>query len=75
MKKDIKQFIRECDTRQRNKTENLNPAGLLQPLPIPTRIWSDISMDFVERLSNSNGYNVIMIVFLNKLIIKLFFSL
>jgi hypothetical protein len=55
MKEGMKQFIRESDACQRNKTKTLNPAGLLQPLPIPTRILSEISMDFVERLSNSNG--------------------
>lgn len=62
MKRDIKQFITECDSYQRNKTQNLNPAGLLQPLPLPTRIWSDISMNFIEGLSNSNGYNLIIII-------------
>ncbi|WVZ76339.1 hypothetical protein U9M48_024322 [Paspalum notatum var. saurae] len=44
----IWEFIRGCLVCQRNKTEHLHPAGLLQPLPVPTEIWSDIAMDFVE---------------------------
>jgi hypothetical protein len=50
MKKSIKRFIRECPICQRNKQENTLSAGLLQPLLIPNRIWSDISLDFVEGL-------------------------
>lgn len=62
MKGDIRQFIRECETCQRNKAENIFPSGLLQPLPIPTRVWTDISMDFIEGLPKSKGYSVIMVV-------------
>ena len=31
-------FVRSCSTCQRNKTETLHPAGLLQPLPVPLRV-------------------------------------
>uniref|UniRef100_A0A6N2KZ88 Integrase catalytic domain-containing protein n=1 Tax=Salix viminalis TaxID=40686 RepID=A0A6N2KZ88_SALVM len=62
MRKDIRQFIKECEICQRNKTDNLRPAGLLQPLQIPKQVWTDISMDFIEGLPMSKGYNVILVV-------------
>jgi len=62
MRADIKRFIRECDTCQQNKYENICPTSLLQPLPIPTRIWTDISMDFIEGLPLSQGHSVIFVI-------------
>jgi hypothetical protein len=62
MRADIKRFVRECNICQENKHETILLAGLLQPLPIPTRVWSDISMDFIEGLPLSHGYSVILVV-------------
>lgn len=47
----VRDFVASCTVCQRNKTEHLHPAGLLQPLAVPTTIWADISMDFVLRSS------------------------
>lgn len=46
----VRDFVASCIVCQRNKTEHLQPASLLQPLAVPTAIWADISMDFVKGL-------------------------
>lgn len=35
---------------------------MLQPLSIPTQVWSDISIDFVEGLPQSQGYTTISVM-------------
>nr|GEX06451.1 retrovirus-related Pol polyprotein from transposon 17.6 [Tanacetum cinerariifolium] len=58
----IKEYIRQCDTCQRFKPELVPYPGLLQPFLIPSRVWSGISMDFIDELSMSKGRTTIMVV-------------
>ena len=58
----VRDFVMSCATCQRNKTEALHPAGLLQPLPVPSRVWVDISIDFIEALPKVHGKSVILTV-------------
>lgn len=51
-----------CSPCQRNKTDHLHLAGLLQPLPIPSMVWADISMDFIDRLPKVGGKSVVLTV-------------
>jgi hypothetical protein len=44
------------------KSEHLHPAGLLLPLQVPTAVWADIGLDFVEALPRVRGKSVILTV-------------
>lgn len=59
----VVQFIASCDTCARSKAAKHHPYGLLQPLPIPTRPWGSISMDFVTALPPTpSGQDAILVV-------------
>lgn len=62
MKKDIYTHTQECLVCQKNKGETVASPGLLQPIPIPERVWTEISMDFIVGLPNSHGKTTILVV-------------
>ena len=55
MKRDIAQFVANCQICQQVKAEHQRPARLLQPLPIPEWMWDHITMDFVIRLPRTKN--------------------
>lgn len=55
-------MVASCQTCQQQKNETLAPGGLLQPLQIPSHVWSDISMDFNMALPPRKGKTVIWVV-------------
>ncbi|KAL1534405.1 hypothetical protein AAHA92_30586 [Salvia divinorum] len=61
MSRDVKKFVAACVDCQTTKYSTQKPAGLLQPLPIPTQVWEDVSMDFIVGLPLSKGYTTIMV--------------
>ncbi|CAH9112482.1 unnamed protein product [Cuscuta epithymum] len=58
----VSQYVRECEVCQRTKINSLAPGGLLSPLPIPTAVWADVTMDFIEGLPTSGGKNSIFVI-------------
>jgi hypothetical protein len=62
MRRLVQDFVRACSICQRCKTEHLHPAGLLLPLPLPTGVWTDIGLDFIEALPRVRGKSVILTV-------------
>jgi hypothetical protein len=57
MKREIANYISECDTCQRVKASHLKVAGTLQPLPIPSWKWEDLNMDFIVGLPNTSRHH------------------
>ena len=51
----VEAYIAGCDDCQRNKSAHRRPAGLLQPLHIPARPWTHISIDIVSGLPLKYG--------------------
>ena len=58
----VKDHVRSCQICQQTKPERLPPAGLLQPLPIPSTPWEVATMDFIDGLPQSRQYNYILVV-------------
>ncbi|GMQ12089.1 hypothetical protein CsSME_00054546 [Camellia sinensis var. sinensis] len=62
MRDAVEQYVKTCLVCQQDKVENQSPAGLLEPLPIPSRPWESISMDFIVALPKSEGCKTILVV-------------
>jgi hypothetical protein len=63
MKIEIAKYVARCDTCRRVKVEHLKSAGMLQPLPIPSWKWEDISMNFITGLpKTSRGFDSIWVI-------------
>ena len=46
----IRQFCHNCHGCRANQVSRQRKQGLLKPLPIPDRVWRDISVDFITDL-------------------------
>jgi hypothetical protein len=55
-------YCKSCVTCGRAKPRRHKPYGLLKQLPIPDFPWHSISMDLIEHLPNSAGYDAILVI-------------
>jgi hypothetical protein len=62
MRRDVVRFVACCTICQKAKSR-LNLHGLYMPLPAPSVLWEDISMDFVLGLPRTKkGRDIIFVV-------------
>jgi Integrase zinc binding domain len=64
---ELKDFVRSCDSCQRNKTSNQKPIGLLNTLEIPTERFEQVIMEFITFLPVTNENHEAVVVFMDKL--------
>jgi transposase InsO family protein len=64
MAQDCARFVRNCDICRKSRPSRQLRQGLLQPLPIPERFWSDISIDFMTDLPSheEGGPRYLMVI-------------
>ena len=58
----IARYIRNCDTCARIILARHAPYGLLQPLEVPIRQWSSVSLNLITGLLMSNSHDVLLVV-------------
>lgn len=59
---DTRAFVAACEVCAQGKTSHRPLAGLLHPLPVPSRPWSHIALDFVTGLPPSQGNTTILTI-------------
>ena len=62
MEEDVKDYVRTCDTCQRDKPSRHRQYGELQLLEVHYRPWLSISMDCIIELPESNRYTHIWVI-------------
>src|SRR5450759_4530417 len=62
MKKDVLMYVQSCYSCQKNRPLYRAKGGLLKPLLIAVGPWESISMDFIQGLLMSPGFNAILTI-------------
>ena len=60
--KDVREFCATCNTCQQLKPSNKSPARKHHLLPILTKPWNSIRMDFIGPFPESKGFNYLWVV-------------
>lgn len=62
MSRDVQRLVNRCKVCQLSKGHSQN-TGLYTPLPVPSRPWDSVSIDFVLELPKTQrGYDSVMVV-------------
>jgi len=58
----VKKYVMGCDMCQQMKNRPQQPFGPLMPNKVPNGPWKIISMNLINQLPESNGYNAICVI-------------
>jgi transposase InsO family protein len=58
----VAQYIRNCHPCRRSHVPRDRTPGLLHPLPVPTRPWQHVTMDFKSFPKDKHGYDAAYVV-------------
>lgn len=59
---DVRRLTRNCTICRSASTWRERYQGLLKPLPVPERMWRDISVDFIVGLPESQGCRDVVVI-------------
>ncbi|KAK4692418.1 hypothetical protein P7C70_g9133, partial [Phenoliferia sp. Uapishka_3] len=62
IKEYVDDYVDGCHKCQRVKTIRHKPYGLLKSLTVPDLPWTHLTMDFIDQLPESNGFDSIFVV-------------
>lgn len=62
MRKDVTNYNNRCIICQQHKSSTQHLTRLIQPSPIPSHVWDQITLDFIEELPPSKGYDTILVI-------------
>ena len=58
LSRDVAAFVQGCHLCKRTKRSRLQPLGFLDPLPIPFRPWTNISVDYIGPLPECKRHGI-----------------
>lgn len=59
---DIRRFVRNCELCRKSTPWRDGKYGYLRPLPVPSRTWQHLTVDFITGLPPSQGKTNLMVV-------------
>ena len=62
MRKDFRDYVRQCEQCQANKERNTLPDGNAQTLPLPSKIFSSYAIDFMGPFTKLKGHDSVQVV-------------
>ena len=62
MRLDVETFVASCVMCQQTKYSTQPPTRPLQPIPTPSLVWNEVTIDFIIGLPPSHDYTVIIVI-------------